>query len=458
MRKISRREFIKNAAIAGTVATAFPKAILIQNGRAASKETSMPLLLNPPYLSRPTQSSITINLVAAERDIICYLKFRQAATSPNEPWQQTDMFSIKTITPIDIVLRNLMPGTLYQYEGHARHEDSDTFQVVWDNKFMTQRQQSSGFSFAVISDSHIAPRFGDRFEILSEISSSILTKRPDFLLMLGDNIQTFTSHGGPMIEEKFGPMLYSALRHGLSDLPSSVPVFTVIGNWEGENGWHPARERNWAQQARRAWLPNPDAGTYPEGGSENEDYYGFTWGNVLFLVLNVTGYTPADHRLQSFVGKADDWTLGEKQKAWLYRQLSNSNARWKLLFIHHTVGGNAGDDVNSRYGRGGGQAARTGEQALIHEWMLQFGVQALFYGHDHVFTDNQVDGIHYICVGSAGAPWKFPESVTGYKDYWTSSGFTWVDIEQNKLKISFISPHDVNDEEKVLASFSITKI
>jgi hypothetical protein len=62
--------------------------------------------------------------------------------------------------------------------------------------------------------------------------------------MLGDNIQTFTSHGGPMTEERFGSQLYSLLRRGLGTLPSSVPTFLVNGNWEGENGWHPARERD----------------------------------------------------------------------------------------------------------------------------------------------------------------------------------------------------------------------
>ena len=94
--------------------------------------------------------------------------------------------------------------------------------------------------------------------------------------MLGDNIQTFTSHGGPMVEPSFGPLLYLILRKGLGDLAAAVPVFTAVGNWEGENGWHPERERNWARQARKKYVCNPNSTTYPEGGSEAEDYYGFT--------------------------------------------------------------------------------------------------------------------------------------------------------------------------------------
>ena len=155
------------------------------------------------------------------------------------------------------------------------------------------------------------------------------------------------------------------------------------------------------------------------------------------------------------IGKPNDWTLGKNQANWLYENLSKSKAKWKFLFVHHTVGGNAGDNINSCYGRGGGRAANTGEQIQIHNWMKQFRVQALFYGHDHVFTDIPVDGIHYICVGSAGAPWKFDRNITGYDNYWTPSGYTWVDVRGDKTKISFVKPDILTPEGKVLHSFEI---
>jgi predicted phosphodiesterase len=121
------------------------------------------------------------------------------------------------------------------------------------------------------------------------------------------------------------------------------------------------------------------------------------------------------------------------------------------------VGGDAGDDINSRYGRGGGRAAKTGEQALIHGWMRRFGAQALFYGHDHVFTDIVADGIHYVCVGSAGAPWKFGTAETGYDRFWTPSGFTWVDVSRESLRISFIGASEAVAGGQMLHSFVITR-
>src|SRR5438034_63512 len=89
------------------------------------------------------------------------------------------------------------------------------------------------------------------------------------------------------------------------------------------------------------------------------------------------------------------------------RAAATATAKWKFTFIHHTVGGNAGNDVDTAYGRGGGRAAYVGEQKTIHDMLRRYGVQIFFYAHDHVFTDMVVDGIHYTLPGSAGAPWKF---------------------------------------------------
>jgi hypothetical protein len=420
-------------------------------GRTAS------LLGFVPLLGKPTASSITLNIVAGEQPIVCHVTYRESDLNEKEDSLQSRDYRIGADSAAEITLTSLKADTRYDYRVHVRQEDSEESTVVAAASFKTQKLQPGSFSFALLSDSHITPFHQERLEILGRTSSSILSRRPEFLLMLGDNIQTFTSHGGPMTDRKHGPSLYRLLRRGLGNLPGSIPVFTLNGNWEGENGWHPPEERGWARSARKVHFPNPGPDTYPQGGSPDEDYYGFTWGDALFLVLNVTGYTTTNHALNSAAGKRDDWTLGEKQKVWLQAQLAGSKARWKLLFIHHTVGGDAGDDINSRYGRGGGRAAKTGEQALIHGWMRRFGAQALFYGHDHVFTDIVADGIHYVCVGSAGAPWKFGTAETGYERFWTPSGFTWVEVSRESLRISFIGASEAVAEGQMLHSFVITR-
>jgi len=457
VKNITRRKFLKKSALASVGIIISPALIPSASWAVSSGKQAQGLLLVSPFLGRPTLNSIAVNIVAGEQPVTCYLKYRPTGSTGKDSWRQTKEFSAGAFSPAEITLESLSAESRHQYQLFARPTESFEFQLITEETFLTQRSKPAAFSFALFSDSHITPFNEERFKVLSGIGASIRARRPDFSFMLGDNIQTFSSHGGPMTEKKFGPVLYANLRHGMAALPTAVPIFNVIGNWEGENGWHSEQQRALAREARQAFIPTPGADTYPEGGHVDQNYYGFTWGDVLCLTLNVTRYTTIDYAMQSPIGRADGWTLGEDQKKWLFEQLSRSKAKWKLLFIHHTVGGNAGDDVNSRYGRGGGRAAKVGEQALVHQWMQQFGVQALFYGHDHVFTDIPVDGIHYVCVGSAGAPWKFPEAVTGYKTYWTPFGYTMVDVKKDKLTVSFIQSDDPDPQGTVLHSFDIPK-
>jgi 3',5'-cyclic AMP phosphodiesterase CpdA len=223
------------------------------------------------------------------------------------------------------------------------------------------------------------------------------------------------------------------------DTLGSAAHFTVIGNWDGESGCDPPEDIQLSRSQRLLYLPGPTPDTYPEGGSVNQDYYAFTWGDALFVVLNVMTYTPTCHLLDYQPGLPDDWTLGAAQLDWLRTTLASSTAKWKFTFIHHTVGGAAGDAVNSAYGRGGGQAAHVGEQDTIHKMLMQYGVQIFFYAHDHVFTDMVVDGIHYTLPGSAGAPWKFTMSETGYTSYFSDSGHARVVVAPDSVGVDFIS-------------------
>ncbi len=416
-----------------------------------------PLIGVSPLLGRPTASSITLNIAADEEPLVGHVSYRQAGREDTAGWLKSGDFRIGASSTAEVTLAPLRPDTRYEYRVHARRQGAGEATVVAADSFQTQKLRPGDFSFALASDSHITPFHGERMQVLAGASSAIRERKPEFLILLGDNIQTFTSHGGPLGDRGQGVQLYRLLRRGLGALPGSVPVFTANGNWEGENGWHPPEARGWARAARKAHFPNPGPDTYPQGGGRDEDYYAFTWGEALFVVLNVTGYTGTPHTLNSPLGKRDDWTLGARQLSWLHDQLAGSQARWKLLFIHHPAGGNAGDEVNSRYGRGGGRAAATGEQATIHGWMRRFGAQALFYGHDHVFTDVVADGIHYVCVGSAGAPWKFGTAETGYETFWTPSGFTWVEVSHDSLRVSFVGTGEGTLRGRALHSFVIER-
>ena len=243
----------------------------------------------------------------------------------------------------------------------------------------------------------------------------------------------------PPPDSAWARLAYLNFRRMMGDTLGRAAHFPVIGNWDGENGCNTADEIERSRSQRLLYLPGPNPTTYPEGGGANDDYYAFTWGDALFVVLNVMTYTPTCHLLDIDPGEPDDWTLGAAQLAWLEDTLARSSARWKFTFIHHTVGGNAGNPVDSAYGRGGGRAAMIGEQATVHDMLKRHGVQIFFYAHDHVFTDMVVDGIHYTLPGSAGAPWKFTTGETGYTDYWPDSGYGRVNVGPNRVTVDFVS-------------------
>jgi predicted phosphodiesterase len=352
--------------------------------------------------------------------------------------------------------------------------------------FVTRRPPGQPFTFALITDPHILVRDFTEEELrasplpdsvvkrytteenarwtlrmyrsyghamLPRVARLVLQDGPDFVINLGDVIDL---HGFgfniPVPEPRWAKKGFLDYRRLIGPLGSRVPHFWVLGNWDGEKGHFTEEERRRSRGSRLRYLPNPVSDTYPQGGSSNQDYYAFHWGDALFVVLNVVSYTPTEHLLdrKKNPGRPDDYTLGPDQLAWLEKTLAGSTAAWKFICIHHPVGGRGGDARNSAYGRGGGRAARVGEQARVHALMRKHGVQAFFYGHDHVFTDMVVDGVHYSLPGSAGAPWKFTTRETGYERYWPESGYARVQVGPERVVVSFISA-----EKQVLHRFLI---
>jgi len=275
---------------------------------------------------------------------------------------------------------------------------------------------------------------------LQTVSSELGKVEPDFMIHLGDMLD-FHQYGfnDPPPDGSVTRAAYLNYRTLLGDTLGQTAHFATIGNWEGENGSYRPDEIAWSREQRMLYVPGPGPSTYPESGCPYQDFYAFTWGDALFVVLNVMTYTPTDHLLGSYPGFADDWTLGSSQLRWLAKTLADATAKWRFLFIHHPVGGKAGNEVESAYGRGGGQAADVGEQAVIHGWMRQYGVQIFFYGHDHVFTDMVVDGIHYTEPGNAGAIWMFSNDMTGYTQSWLEPGFVKVTVRPDSVDVQLIN-------------------
>lgn len=395
-----------------------------------SAGSSLPM----PMLGRPREDAMTISLLADADVLDAACRCRPEAGGA---WIKAAETVLLGDGLVETRFAGLSPGTKYRYGAVLRQGGREPVEL--SGMFATRPEAGAAFTAALISDMHLLPRQNGRTALCRAACSAAQAHGADFAILLGDCFQAQSSHGGPMTSDAMGATLYRLLRSGLGELPGTCPVFQVNGNWDGENGWHSEAERARARSARMRFMPNPGPATYPQGGSPHEDYYAFAWSDALCVVLNVTGYTARDHAIGSPVGRADDWTLGHMQFSWLERVLSESGEPFKFLFLHHTVGGNGADEMNSRYGRGGGRAAHVGEQARVHELMRRHGVQALFYGHDHVFTDMVVDGIHYTCVGSAGAPWLFDGDVTGYGWSVREPGLTLLHCDGETATVRFVA-------------------
>lgn len=428
----------------------------------------------PPFVARPTSTGATINARNGRIPARAAVSYRPVG-SEEEPEVRGPILASPG-SFLNWELNGLQPGTRYEYRillerlpsFWASDDVAPPSRAVAGGTATTRRPPGTSYTAVVMADSHTgSDEEGSRlvesiretglvptWATLPTVAENALRDAPDFVVALGDNVAWFDSRGRAQHGRSAAETIYSLYRRRMGPITARAAHFGVVGNWEGETGKFPGWSVDLVQDVRKRYAPNPDDGTYPEGGSQRQDYFAFRWGDVLWVVLNVEGYTkPSEPDVpgRDDVATVDDWTLGQEQLSWLERTLEGSDAPFKFLCIHHAVGGNGGNQRESLYGRGGGRAASVGEQARIHALMREHGVQIFFYGHDHVFVDMVVDGIHYAIPGSCGAPWKFSSEVTGYGKYWTNSGHARVHAGPGEVQVEFV---DLDGE--VLHSFGVS--
>jgi hypothetical protein len=184
-----------------------------------------------------------------------------------------------------------------------------------------------------------------------------------------------------------------------------------------------------------------------------EDYYAWTWGDALFVVLDPFWFTQKQRNGE------DNWkrTLGDAQYQWLQRTLETSRAKFKFIFIHHLVGGadaqnRGGAEATPFYewggknadGSAGFKANRPGWPAPIHQLLVQNKVSAVFHGHDHFYAKQDLDGIVYQLVPQPGYPGngRAPRSAAEYGyvngTILGSSGHLRVSVSAQQAKVDYV--------------------
>jgi len=207
-----------------------------------------------------------------------------------------------------------------------------------------------------------------------------------------------------------------------------VPIYIVIGNHEGEEGWWDGRP--YAVAWRKRLFRQPGSA---EGGSPDQNFYviPFADGDLRMIALDAMGYNAKEP------AKPSEWTLGEAQMEWYRRLVEQSGGKIAFDMFHHVLGGIHADSEGKRvgeaaYGRGPlftredyeklGISPDGIEQVEITEALLRNGGSGLFYGHDHGFFHKEIGNnsqgrpAYGVCVGT-------PNEV--FEESWWDEGKHW---------------------------------
>lgn len=242
------------------------------------------------------------------------------------------------------------------------------------------------------------------------------------------------------------------------------------------------------------------------------DYYAWTWGDALFITLdpywhsdkvvdNALGVGPVEAAATGAAPAAamgggmnaaattgaeavagmqtnaagmgtggmgagrDIWeiTHGEAQYRWFEKTLRESKAKYKFVFAHHVLGTGRGGAEMAHLGEWGGYSQsgqwefdkkRPGWELPIHQLMVKYNVSAFFQGHDHLYVQQEKDGIVYQELPTpADSNYGDGGNADAYKtgNKFSAAGHLRVSISPDAARVDYIRawmPKDLNDQRK----------
>lgn len=362
---------------------------------------------NSIILGRPTDTSITVS-ISFDKVVEYYFEYGK---QPGIYTITTPKIMNSVNKPDEIDFHNLSPDTKYYYRAQYRIPGTPSYSVSPEYSFHTQRAKGSTFSFTIEADEHLYDKKGIKSLYQITLNNQALDK-PDFMLSLGD---IFGDDHNPFdITSAELDALHKYYRPFLGNICHSVPFYVCLGNHEGENDYYLAQSppNNLAVNGtlwRKYYYPNPFPNSFysgntdvePYGIGNPENYYAWTWGDALFVVLDVyRNECDTDPKPQGWV-----WSLGFPQYTWLKNTLETSNAKYKFVFAHHIRGQGRGAKTNAKLYEWGGYEQnginytfpqnRPGWAKPIHKLFVDNGVNIFFQGHDHLFAHEVLDNITY---------------------------------------------------------------
>jgi hypothetical protein len=313
-------------------------------------------------------------------------------------------------TPAALKLDGLPADSACVYRFYDRAAADRPFVPRLTGSFHTARASGEAFRFTLTADAHLDEHTSP--EVYAATLADIRTEQPDFHIDLGNLFMT-DKHA----TRAEAARQYLAQRYYLGLIGTTVPVLLALGVHDGESSRYDDGTANclavWSGRWRMACFPDPVPDEFYSGNASRhpllgwlQDYYSWTWGDALFVVLDPYRYSTHSR------GKGDgwDWSLGTDQYRWLAQTLAGSQARFKFVLLHNLL---AGDQASrggveiARFNEWGGKnsdgsdgfaAHRPGWDLPVHELLRRERVTAVFRAHDNFYARQQLDGILYLMV------------------------------------------------------------
>lgn len=422
-------------------------------------------ITRPEILGKPTNTSVAVKLFFSDPAEVSV----QYGTSSGNYTGQTAWQSFIANDPTEITISGLIPDTKYYYRICHRNPGDTSFTTRAEHSFHTQRAIGSSYTYVVQADPHLDA--SSDTALYQRCLQNQLEDNPDFMIDLGDFLMTdkLKNLTTNLIPRDTITYRCNLLRSYYESICHSVPLYITLGNHEGEAGWNLNGTANniaiWNTQERQKFFMNPGPDSFYSGdstiqnfvGPNNTDgqrkaYYSWTWGDALFVVLDPFWYT--NPKPTATTGW--NWTLGLTQYNWLRTTLENSNAKFKFIFSHQIVGGDAegrgGIEFADKYEWGGNNSDgttpafttnRPGWYKPIKDLLTENHTTIFFHGHDHFYDKQDKDCLVYQETPQPSLPnFNYPSQAATYGylagQIVANSGHLRVSVSDSAIQVDYV--------------------
>jgi hypothetical protein len=421
-------------------------------------------------LGSPTDNSMAVSLLTPDNADV-YIEYGKS--SSNYAWH-TGISNLQKDQPLVINISGLERDTQYYYRICHRASGESGFSAGSESTFHTQRASGSTFSFGVQGDSH-PERLNKMFDpdLYVRNMNNVIAARPDFYFAMGDDFSIERFFEKNQLTQANVDTVYAYQRNFLGLAGGSSPIFLVNGNHEQAAKYlldgTPNNGAVMAGNSRLKYYSLPAPGTFYSGDTEEvqyvgllRDYYAWTWGDALFVVIDPYWHSPVAVDNDAYGGdkRKNMWdiTLGDTQYQWFKKTLETSRAKYKFVFTHQVLGtGRGGIELASLWEWGGKNQQgvwefdnkRPGWEMPVHQLMVKNNVTIFFHAHDHLYAQQELDGIIYQSVPNPADPTYQAFNSDAFKSgkILPNSGFLNVTVSTDQVKVDYINSYLPGDEK-----------